>query len=74
MNDRKSVLLALAVAVMLEITFLVRSGLLGWAVSGPHTREEVHAMMTDWRVIASAKPSRWPRSGRSSTTGSLGAP
>lgn len=53
MNDRKTILLALAVAVMLEITFLVRSGLLTWVMSGPHTSDEVHHMMTDWRVIAS---------------------
>jgi len=53
MNDRKTILLALAVAVMLEITFLVRSGLLTWETSGPHTGEEVRAAITDWRVIAS---------------------
>jgi hypothetical protein len=53
MNDRTSIVFALVGAVLLEITLLYRSGLLTWAMSRPHSNDEVRGMMTDWRVAAS---------------------
>ena len=53
MNDRNTILVLLIGAVLLEGLLLVRSGLVEWLSSGPHTADEVRAMMFDWRTAAS---------------------
>jgi hypothetical protein len=53
MNNRGFMVTALLGAALFEITLLYRSGLATWAMSGPHTREEIRGMMTDRRVAAS---------------------
>jgi len=53
MSDRKTILVLLIVAVLLQAMLLQRSGLMEWAAGRPHSAEEVRGLLTDWRVITS---------------------
>jgi hypothetical protein len=53
MNNRSIVFAIFVGALLLEGFLLIRSGLLAWLVSGPHTPEELRVLMFDWRTLMS---------------------
>ena len=53
MNDRKTISVFLAAAILLEGVLLVNSGLISWMTSGPHTAEQLREIVADWRTALS---------------------
>ena len=53
MNDRKTISIFLATAILLEGLLLVNSGLIPWLMSGPRTSDRLRQILVDWRIALS---------------------